>query len=54
MEFQSSGDLTNLPSAAVSKTSFYVQHWVTSNSLVQVALSEAVWQARNLSHIAFC
>lgn len=38
MEFQSSGCLMNLPSAAVSKTSFHVQHWVTGNSLAQVAL----------------
>lgn len=38
MECQSSGDLMILPSVAVSKTSFHTQHWVTNNSLVQVAL----------------
>lgn len=34
LEFQSSGCIMNSPSAAVSKTSFHVQYWVTGNSLV--------------------
>lgn len=38
MEFQSYGNLMNLPSLPVSETTFHTQYQVTGNSLVWVAL----------------